>query len=112
MQTNAPGEFDNSEFQKQLAKILLKELNRESDTPHTPEEIYENFFEPIPVPCSVELVTYTIKRILEHDDEVLSARGEYPCPVEIVPAQVGEYIQVHLDTAGDPFPEVDPEPYL
>lgn len=111
MSSSDAGEFDNSEYQKQLAKTLLKQVNNQPDVARTPEEIYEEFFEPIPGPCTQELIEYLVERMVQHDDGIVERCDNYSDRIRIRRSRVGEYIKVHLDTDGDPFPEVDPTPF-
>ena len=111
MSSSGVGEFDNSEYQKLLAKILLKNVNSQPDTTPTPEEIYENFFEPMPSRCSQPLIEYVIKRLIKHEDGIVEWCDDDSDRIQIMSNRVGEYIQVHLQSDRDPFPEVDPAPF-
>lgn len=106
------GEFDNSDYQKELAERLLKKLNNQPDCPRSPAEIYESYFQPLPGPCTEELIEYLIERLVSHCDAPVEWCDEDPdCIAIIRSSRVSSYIQTHLYTEGDPFPEVDPEPF-
>ena len=111
MSSVSGGEFDNSEYQKQLAKIFLKQMNKHPDVARTPEEIYTAFFDPIPGPCTQELIEYLLERMVQHDDGIVERCNNDSDRVRIKSSRVTEYIRTHLDTSGDPFPEVDPAPF-
>ena len=106
------GEVDNSALQKQLSKVILKRLNSKPNQLLTPTEVYERYLEPTALTCSEELVAYVIERMIRHDDGIVSrSDGESNC-IEVESARVKDYIQTHLVTPGDPFPDVDPEPFF
>jgi len=109
--SNVAGEFDNSEYQKELGRILLKKLNSQPDTARTPEQIYEDFFEPLPHRSSQGLIEYLVERMVQHDDGIIGWCGDDSEKIQVTSGRVGEYIQTHLKSAGDPFPEVDPTPF-
>lgn len=111
MSSSGSGEFDNSDYQKDLCKFLLKNLSQHPDTPKTPEEIYEAYFEPAPHPCSQELIAYLVERMVQHEDRIVARCEDDPDCIQLISRRVGGYIQTHLETAGDPFPSVDPEPF-
>lgn len=104
-------EFDNTEYQKRLAKTLLEKISRQPDKRRTPSEIYEEVFEPLPRSYSEELVKYVVEKMVQHSDGVIDRCNDDSDQIQIVNRRVGEYIKVHLETDGDPFPEVDPEPF-
>lgn len=105
------GEFDNSEYQKQLAKVFLKQMNKQPDVARTPEEIYEAFFDPMPSQCTQELIDYLLERMVQHDDGIVEWCDNDSDRVRIRSSRVTEYIKTHLNTPGDPFPEVEPAPF-
>ncbi len=104
--------FDNSKHQKKLAKPLLKKLNNQPNTARTPKEIYEEFLDPMPMDCSLNLVKYLLERMIQHEDAIIGYCDEDSECIQIIRRRVGDYIDTHLDTPGDPFPELDPSQIL
>ena len=112
MSSSVAGEVDNSALQKQISKVILKSLNSKPNQSLTPTEVYEYYFEPAASTCSEELVAYVIERMIRHEDGIVSrSDGESNC-IEVEGARVRDYIKTHLATPGDPFPDVDPEPFF
>lgn len=88
-------------------------MNSQPDVARTITEIHEEFFAPLPHNPPQELIEYTIERMLQHDDSIIeySDSDNGSGCIRIERRRVSEYIKVHLDTRGDPFPDIDPTPF-
>ena len=113
MSSPTGGEFDNTQYQKDLAEKILSDLHSGAGTSVSRADLYEQCIAPLGNPPSRELVWYVMERMSMHPDCPLNNQDDDgECVCLTTTTTIPEYVQIHLKTSGDPFPPLDPEDYL